>query len=68
MSYETIQQAKIEDIPKGEFIRFKLHSKKTYTREEYDRGQQAYECDDWSDIGRRRYATKGTLMWVGFDF
>ena len=65
---DTIQQIPLKDVRRGEFLRRKLDSKKTYTRGEYDRSYKRYRCDDWGDINRDIMLKGSQLVWVGFDF
>ena len=65
---DTIQQIPLKDVRRGEFLRRKLDSKKTYTRGEYDRSYKRYRCDDWGDINRDIMLKGSQLVWVGFKF
>ena len=65
---DTIQQIPLKDVRRGEFLRRKLDSKKTYTRGEYDRSYKRYRCDDWDDISRDIMLKGSQLVWVGFEF
>ena len=65
---DQIQQMKLRDVPRGEFVRRKLDARKTYTRGEYDRSAKRYQLDDWDDISRAVYLKGDSLVWVGFTF
>jgi len=57
-----------KDIKKGEFVRKKLGSRKTYTRGDYDRSYKVYELHDEDDISRSIHVKKDALLWVDFEY
>tara|TARA_R110000764_G_scaffold117747_1_gene205126 strand:+ start:902 stop:1096 length:195 start_codon:yes stop_codon:yes gene_type:complete len=64
MSY----QMAAKDISKGEFVRRKSDSKKTYTRGDYDRSHKVYALNDEDDISREIYVKSSAILWVDFDY
>ena len=64
MSY----QMAAKDISKGEFVRRKSDSKKTYTRGDYDRSHKVYSLNDEDDISREIYVKRHIMLWVDFDY
>ena len=64
MSY----QMAAKDISKGEFVRRKSDSKKTYTRGDYDRSHKVYALNDEDDISRAIYVKSSVMLWVDFEY
>ncbi len=63
-----MESAKIEDVKRGDFIRRKPDSHKTYTRDRYCRFEKKYICGDWEDINREILLKRGTVVYIGFEF
>jgi|TARA_R100000655_G_scaffold66217_1_gene104690 hypothetical protein len=63
-----MEKVKIENVKKGEFVRRKLDAKTTFTKQGYCRFEKKYQLDDYEDINRCIYLTKGTDVYVGFDY
>jgi hypothetical protein len=61
-------KAPVEKIKKGEFVRRKADSKKTYRLAGYCRTNRAYQLDDEDDISRAIYVKKGTPLYFGFFY
>ena len=57
-----------KDIKKGEFVRRKATSKKTYTRGTYCRYERKYELHDEDDISRSIYIKGTTKLYIDFDY
>lgn len=62
----------IENVSKGEFIRFKengpVYVKGAYTTLGYKRGEGRYECTASDDANKWRNVKKGTEVFVNFEF
>lgn len=65
---DTMQAILVKDIKKGEFVRRKSDSKKTYQRGEYDRATKTYSLEDWDDASREIFVKASTLLYTGFTF
>ncbi len=65
-----MRQVKLSSVKRGEFIRRKADSLKTYTRGEFirDQGFNRYSCGDVDDISREIFLKGSTLVWVGFTY
>ena len=61
-------QVALKTVKRGQFFRRKENSKKTYTREGYDRSEKKYECHDYEDISGFIYLKGETKVWIGFDY
>ncbi len=61
---------RLDSLTRGEYLRRKADSKKTYTRGEYvrDDGLNRYACDDCDDISRSIYLKGSTMVFVGFTY
>ena len=57
-----MRQVKLKDVKKGEFIKRKPEANTVFTRQEYDRTERKYQCDDWYDISRCIYLKGDTLV------
>lgn len=58
---------KIEDCPKGEFIRA-VNGKEVYRCEGYDRYNKKYCATAQSDMNKQRYFKKGTVVEFSFFY
>lgn len=63
-----MQQVKIEDVKKGEFVRRKLDAKTTFIKDEYCRFDKRYMLMDDQDISRFIGLKKGTTVFIGFTY
>ena len=63
-----MQQVKIEDVKKGEFVRRKLDAKTTFIRDEYCRFDKRYLLIDDQDINRWVSLKKGAKVFIGFTY
>lgn len=64
----TMQQAKVEAIKKGEFVRRNATTTKTYKRGDYDRSTKRYSLEDCDDVNREIYVKAGTMLVIGFTY
>ena len=62
------QTLQVEAIKRGEFVRRKADSLKTYVRGEYDKGSKRYSLEDFDCAGREIWVKKGCTLFVGFEF
>lgn len=75
---EDTEVRKIQDVPKGEYVRLKYRydmnqsadgfTKKVYKNDGWDSLSRTYYVDDTDDISRGRYVKKDTLVLVGFTY
>lgn len=63
-----MEQVKLSKVKKGEFIRRKADSKKTYTKGEYQRDVKRFQCNDEDDISRSIDLPGSTIVFVGFTY
>ena len=63
-----MRMIEIEKVKKGDFLKRKPDSQKTYTRGDYDRTYGRYRVNDWDDICRDMLLPNGTRVCVGFTF
>ncbi len=61
---------RLDRVVRGDYIRRKADSKKTYTRGAYvrDEGLNRYECNDVDDISRSIFLKGSTMVYVGFTY
>jgi hypothetical protein len=59
---------KIETLKKGDFFRKKEGAKKTFTRGDYNRSTNRYECQNFDDISDYCELKKGTEVFTDFEF
>ena len=59
---------KLKDVKRGEYIRLKPDSKKTYVRDHYDRSTKKYAIYDFNDVNRERFLKGTTEVHVDFTF
>ena len=62
-----MEQVKIKDVKKGDFIKRKADAKKTYVRGDYIRADKTYECYDFDDISSFIYIKGDKLVFIDFD-
>lgn len=65
---DTMTPVLLKNVKRGEFIRRKRDSGKTYIRGEYDREFKRYVCDDTSDISKSMLLRGSTIVFVGFTY
>ena len=65
---ESSNLAKIQDLPKGEYIKRKPGARTVYIKGDYDSVAKAWECSDCEDTNRVIYIKKGKLVHVGFEY
>jgi len=62
----------LKKVKKGEFVRRKIDTSKTYTRGDYVRrdfsGPAGFQLNDVDDIGRSIVLKGSTLVWIGFTY
>mgnify|MGYP003110523327 CR=1 FL=1 len=63
-----MQQVKIENVKKGEFVRRKLDAKTTFIKDEYCRFDKRYILMNDQDISRSIGLKKGTTVFIGFTY
>lgn len=64
-----MQAIQLKDIPKGEFFKRKIDSKKVYIRADYQRDSKKFQCDDCLDVWGNGLLIKGSaLVYVGFEY
>lgn len=63
-----VYSARVEDLPKGEYVRRKADSAKVYIRGTYDRSTGTYELMDYGDTSRSLYVKRGTVLFYGFTY
>lgn len=62
------QQAKVETIKKGEYVRRNATTTKTYKRGDYDRSTKRYALIDCDDVSHEIYVKAGTMLAIGFTY
>ena len=59
----------LKDCKKGEFIKRKADSKKTFIKDDYDRGEKKFYLTDTDDVWGGGILLKGsTIVHTGFDY
>lgn len=62
------QQAKVESVKQGEYVRRNATTMKTYKRGEYCRTAKRFELVDCDDVNRTVMVKRGTILHVGFTY
>ena len=66
--HDMTQQAKVETVKQGEYVRRKATTTKTYIRGGYDRTAKRFELVDCDDVNRTVMVKRGTILCVGFTY
>lgn len=63
-----MEQAKIKDLKKGEFIKRKADSNKVYIKGDYDRATKSFSCVEYEDINHEIFIKADKIVFYGFTF
>ena len=63
-----MQQATINTVKPGEYIKRKADAKTVYIKGAYDRASKSYECTDTEDINRQIYIKANKPVFIGFTY
>jgi len=59
---------RVDELPKGEFVKRAQFAKKVYRRGNYDRMSKAYELHDYEDSSRWMLVRGSIKVWAGFVY
>ena len=62
------QQAKVETVKQGEYVRRNATTMKTYKRGGYDRTTKRFKLVDCDDVNHTVMVKRGTILHVGFTY
>jgi hypothetical protein len=63
-----MQQAIINTVKPGEYIKRKADAKTVYIKGAYNRSTKTYECTDTEDMSRQIYIKADKPVFVGFTY
>ena len=63
-----MKSQKITQVKRGEYIKRKPDSKKTYIRGAFCKIRKAYSCIDFDDINNEIFIKSNTIVFVDFTF
>lgn len=59
---------RLDELPKGEFIKRKAAAHRVYIKGEYDRGSKRYYVTDAEDINNYMLVAGSTKVFAGFSY
>ena len=63
-----MEEKKISEVKKGEFLKRKADAQRVYIRGDYDRSSKSYSCIAYDDINQEIFIKANKKVFVGFTF
>ena len=63
-----MEEKKISEVKKGDFLKRKADAKRVYIRGDYDRASKSFSCIAYDDINQEIFIKANKKVFVGFTF